>query len=39
LLDGALLEAELLKGAAKARAHAAPMLAKARKAVGLAAFS
>ncbi|MBB5187291.1 tryptophanyl-tRNA synthetase [Zhongshania antarctica] len=39
LLDGVLLEAELLKGAAKARAHAAPMLAKARKAVGLAAFS
>ncbi|AMO68118.1 tryptophanyl-tRNA synthetase [gamma proteobacterium BDW918] len=39
LLDGGLLEAELLKGAAKARAHAAPMLAKVRKAVGLAAFS
>ncbi len=39
LLDGALLEAELLKGAEKARAHAAPMLAKVRKAVGLAAFS
>ena len=39
LLDGGLLEAELRKGAAKARAHAAPMLAKVRKAVGLAAFS
>jgi len=39
LLDGGLLEAELLKGAAKARAHAAPMLAKVRKSVGLAAFS
>jgi len=39
LLDSSLLEAELQKGAQKARAHAAPMLAKVRKAVGLAAFS
>jgi tryptophanyl-tRNA synthetase len=39
LLDGVTLESELKKGAAKARAQAAPMLAKVRKAVGLAAFS
>ena len=39
LLDGATLESELQKGAEKARIQAAPMLAKVRKAVGLAAFS
>ncbi|POP53204.1 tryptophan--tRNA ligase [Zhongshania marina] len=38
LADGEFLEAELKKGAEKARAQAAPMLAKVRKAVGLAAF-
>lgn len=38
LLDGATLESELQKGAEKARIQAAPMLAKVRKAVGLAAF-
>jgi tryptophanyl-tRNA synthetase len=39
LVDGELIEAELKKGALKARAQAAPLLAKVRKAVGLAAFS
>ncbi|NKI16902.1 tryptophan--tRNA ligase [Spongiibacter sp. KMU-166] len=38
LEDGAYLDAELKKGAEKARAHAAPMLAKVRSAVGLAKF-
>jgi tryptophanyl-tRNA synthetase len=39
LADGELIETELKKGALKARAQAAPLLAKVRKAVGLAAFS
>jgi tryptophanyl-tRNA synthetase len=39
LADGELIEAELKKGALRARAQAAPLLAKVRKAVGLAAFS
>ncbi|MFT5889734.1 MAG: tryptophanyl-tRNA synthetase [Zhongshania sp.] len=39
LADGELIEAELKKGALKARAQAAPLLAKVRKTVGLAAFS
>lgn len=38
LEDGAFLDAELQKGAEKARAHAGPLLAKVRAAVGLAKF-
>jgi tryptophanyl-tRNA synthetase len=38
LADSQFLESELKKGAEKARAQAAPMLASVRKAVGLAAF-